>query len=59
MSLQQLGRLLSAEGFTQIRYGRNRTRGYLVVENQRNMTADEAIMTGLREENADNADNTF
>ena len=59
MSLQQLGRLLSAEGFTQIRYGKNRTRGYLVVENQRNMTADEAIMTGLREENADNADNTF
>ena len=59
MSLQQLGRLLSAEGFTQIRYGKNRTRGYLVVENQRNMTADEAIMTGLREENADNADNKF
>ena len=59
MTLQQLGRLLSAEGFTQVRYGKNRTRGYFVLENQRNIAADEAIMADLREQVEDNADNTF
>ena len=59
MTLQQLGRLLSAEGFEQRRLGHNGRRGYLVIENQRSMVADEALISDLRQENADNADNTF
>ena len=59
MDLRSLGKLLSAEGFEQRRLGHNGRRGYLVVENQRNMVADEAIMSELRSENADIADMSF
>ena len=62
MSLQQMGRLLSARGFVQKRI-HGGTRGYLVIEHQRNMVEDEARMSKLKElekcDNGDNGDNTF
>jgi hypothetical protein len=59
MDLRAFGKLLSAQGFEQKRLGHDGRRGYIVLENQRNMMADEAIMTSLREQNADIADKTF
>lgn len=59
MSLQQMGRLLSARGFVQKRYGSDGKRGYLVVENQRNMASDTELINKLKSLTTDNTDNTF
>ena len=57
MSLSAFGKLLSAKGYEQKRIGHDRHRAYLVIENQRNMATDQAMIDKLKaEENADNAD---
>ena len=58
MSLQQLGRLLSLNGFEQKRITGG-VRCYIVIENQRNAISDEANINRLRSQSSDNSDNTF
>ena len=57
MSLSAFGKLLSAKGYEQKRIGHDRHRAYLVIENQRNMATDKAMIDTVKEEEyADNAD---
>jgi len=65
MSLQSLGRLLQARGFTQKRLTGG-IRGYIVIEKTQNMETDRHRIEQVKEEeisdnndNSDNSDNTF